>query len=195
MFMTRFQRTIRLLVPAIAVTALAIGFTAGRPVEAAGLRNCVDVTGHAATRVACYEDVWVGGVQLRMTFFAGQTAFTGNTPSERLTNFYVLAPQTDKPQGTLPFAHDHVVGNAPAQNHGEYRVHLHGFFVFCTAQGIASGLCEPGSTPTPFGGPFAKAVNGQPLTSTEAIESAVAAGLITPVDTGGVLIGTIGPGQ
>jgi hypothetical protein len=195
MFMTRFHRTIRVLIPAIAVTVLAIGFTAGRPVEAAGLRNCVDVTEHAATRVACYEDVWVAGVQLRMTFFAGQTAFTGSTPNDRLTDFFVLAPQTAAPQGTAPFAHDHVVGNAPAHNQGEYRVHLHGFFVFCSAQGIASDLCAPGSTPTPFGAPFAKTVNGQPLTSAEAIESAAAAGLITLFDTGGVLIGTIGPGQ
>jgi len=195
MFMTRFHRTLRVLVPVIAVTALAIGFTAGRPVDAAGLRNCVDVTGHAAVRVACYEDVWVDGVQLRMTFFAGQTAFTGATPDDRLIELYVLAAQTNTPQGTAPFAHDHVVGSAPAQNQGEYRVHLHGFFVFCSAQGIASDLCEPGSTSTPFGAPFAKSVNGQPLTSAEAVESAAAAGLITLFDTGGVLIGTIGPGQ
>jgi hypothetical protein len=195
MFMTRFHRTIRVLIPAIAVTALAIGFSAGRPVDAAGLRNCVDVTGHAAARVACYEDVWVDGTQLKVTFFAGNTAFRGATPSDKLTDFYVLAAQTDPPQAASPFVHDHILGKVPRQNGGDYSVHLHGFFVFCSAQGIASDLCAPGSTPTPFGGPFAKTVNGLPLTSAGAIESAAAAGLITLFDTGGVLIGTIGPGQ
>jgi hypothetical protein len=38
-------------------------------------------------------------------------------------------------------------------------------------------------------------VNGQPLTSDEAIESAAATGLITLVDSGGTVVGTIGPGQ
>jgi hypothetical protein len=193
MFMTRFQRMTR--IAAIAVAAAALVLPAASPVRAAGLRDCADVTGRAAARVACYETVWVDGVQLRMTFFAGQTAFPGATPSDKLARFYLVAPQTDTAQETWPFPHDHVVGNVPRQNGGNYSVLLHGFFVFCSAQGISSDLCAPGVTSTPFGAPFAKTVNGQPLTSAEAIESASASGLITLVDSGGTVVGTIGPGQ
>ncbi len=50
----------------------------------------------------------------------------------------VVAPQTDTPQGMLPFPHDHVVGEVPPQNHGGYSVHWHGFFVLCSAQGIGA---------------------------------------------------------
>jgi hypothetical protein len=190
MISNRFQRTIRVLLPAIAVTALAFAVTAGRPVEAAGLRNCVDVTGHAASRVACYEIVWVDGVQLKMTFFAGGTAFPGGTPSDNLGRFYLVAPQTSVSQAELPFPHDHVAPAVPRQNDGDYTVHLRGVFVFC-----ASAACAPGTTPTPFGTPFARTVNGQPLTSAAAIESAEQAGLVTIVDSGGTVIGTLGRSQ
>ena len=195
MFMTRFQRTTRVRIAAIGVAAAALVLPAASPVHAAGLRDCADVTGRATARVACYEPVWVDRVQLRMTFFAGQTAFPGATPSDQLARFYLLAPQTETAQETWPFPHDHVVPNVPGQNGGKYSVLLHGFFVFCSAQGIASDLCAPGVTSTPFGGPFARTVHGQALTSDEAIESAAASGLITLVDSGGTVVGTIGPGQ
>jgi hypothetical protein len=195
MFMNRFQRTTRVRIAALAVAVTGLTLPAASPVYAAGLRDCADVTGHSAARIACYEIVWVDGVQLRMTFFAGSTAFPGTTPSDQLARFYILAPQTVTPQGSLPFAHDHVVPNVPGQNGGDYSVLLHGYFVFCSAQGIDSGLCVPGTTSTPFGAPFARTANGQPLTSDEAIESAAASGLITLFDSGGTVVGTIGPGQ
>jgi hypothetical protein len=195
MFMTRFQRTTRVLIAAIAVAAAALVLPTASPAQAAGLRDCADVTGVATVHVACFETVWVDDVQLRMTFFAGQTAFPGATPSDRLAKFYLIAPQTDTAQETWPFPHDHVVPNVPGQNGGDYSVLLHGYFVFCSAQGIASGLCVPGTTSTPFGEPFAKTANGQPLTSDEALESAAASGLIRLMDSGGTVVGTIGPGQ
>jgi hypothetical protein len=195
MFMTRFQRTTRVRIAALAIATAALALPAASPVHAAGLRDCADVTGHSAARIACYEIVWVDGVQLRMTFFAGNTAFPGATPTDNLAKFYILAPQTDTAQGSLPFPHDHVVPNVPGQSGGDYSVLLHGYFVFCSAQGIGSGLCVPGTTSTPFGEPFAKTANGQPLTSDEAIESAAASGLITMFDSGGTVVGTTGPGQ
>jgi len=193
--MTQFQKTTRNLVATIAIVALALVLPAAPPVQAAGLRNCVDVTGSAAGRVACYEAVWVNGVQLRMTFADQQ--FTGATPTDKLDNFYVLAPQTDTIQGTLPFPHDHVVGNVPAQNRGGYRVHLHGYFVLCSAEGIVSGGCVPTMTTIQGLGtiPLARTVHGQMLTSVEPIESAANSGLFTLVDTGAVIVATINPGK
>jgi len=81
----------------------------------------------------------------------------------------------------------------PPQNHGDYSVHWHGFFVLCSAQGISSGGCVPTMTSIPGLGtvPFAKTVNGQMLTSVEPIESPANAGLLTLFDTGGVFIATI----
>nr|MDQ3328321.1 hypothetical protein [Chloroflexota bacterium] len=166
------------------------------PVQAAGLRNLVDLTGRAVDRVGCYELVWANGVQLRMTF--ANLRFAGATPSERVDNFYVLAPQTDTPQGTAPsFPHDHVVGNVPVQNRGGYRVHLHAYFVLCSAEGIASGGCVPTMTTIQGLGtiPLARTVHAQMLTSVEPIESAADSGLIALVDTGGVIVSTINPGK
>jgi hypothetical protein len=181
----------RLLIATIAVAALVVVLPAAPPVHAAGVRNCVDLTGRAINRVGCYELVWVNGVQLRMTF--SNVQFTGATPSDNLDNFYVVAPQTDTAQGTLPFPHDHAVRDVPRQNHGTYSVHLRGIFVLCSAEGIATGGCVPTMTSIEGLGtvPLATTVNGQMLTSVEAIESAANAGLITLLDTGAVLVGTI----
>jgi hypothetical protein len=194
MITTRIQSTARLLVATMALAGLALGVASVPPVNAAGLRNCVDITGPQSGRVGCYELVWVNGSQHRMTF--SNTSFQGATPKE-LDAFYVLAPQTDTPQGAPPntFPHDHVVRDVPAQNHGSYSVQLQGYFVLCSGQGIGSGACVPswtsvdGSDPQPF----AKTVHGQPLTSTAAIESAAAAGLVAPIDLGpgAVIVGSI----
>jgi hypothetical protein len=129
-----------------------------------------------------------------MTF--SNTGFDGATPNE-LDPFYVLAPQTDAPQGYPPntFPHDHVVRAIPAGNHGTYSVQLQGFFVVCSGQGIVSGECVP--TWTSLGGPdplpFATTVDGQPLTSTESIEAAAEAGDLALINLGpgAVIVGTI----
>jgi hypothetical protein len=129
-----------------------------------------------------------------MTF--SNTRFTGATPKE-LDPFYVLAPQTDKPQGAPPntFPHDHVVRGVPPQNHGQYSVQLQGFFVLCSGQGIVSGACVPSWTsiggPDPL--PFAQTVNGQPLTSTEAIEAGADAGNLALINLGpgAVIVGAV----
>jgi hypothetical protein len=93
-------------------------------------------------------------------------------------NFYVVAPQTDTPQGTAPFLHDHVVGDDDG-------IYWHGFFVVCSAQGISSGACV---TPAAQGDlPLAGTVNGRKLTTAEHIESAADSGLVVLVDTGAVL--------
>jgi hypothetical protein len=185
--MTPAPTPTRVLIATITVVAaLGLVLLAAPRVHAAGLRNCAEMTG----RAACYEIVWANGVEVRMTF--ANLEFAGARSSDNLDNFYVVAPQTDTPQGPVPFPHDHVVGNVPPQNHGEYSVHWHGFFVLCSAQGIASGSCLPGMTSTPLG-PLAMTVNGQMLTSVELIESAANSGLLMLVDTGGVFVGTINP--
>lgn len=194
MITKRLQTTTRLFIATMALAAVALGPAAAPPVDAAGLRNCVDVTGSQVGRVGCYELVWANGVQVRMTF--SNQGFKGATPKE-LDPFYVVAPQTDTPQGAPPatFPHDHVVRDVPAHNHGNYSVKLQGFFVLCSGQGIVSGACVPFWTspggPDPL--PFATTVNGQSLTSAGAIESAADAGLVALINLGpnAVIVGTI----
>jgi hypothetical protein len=184
---TRIHKATRVRVAALAVAALALLAPAGATVQAAGIRNCADVIG---SPVGCYETIWANGVQHRMTF--SNQAFSGTT-SGKPDPFYVLAPQTATPQGTVPFAHDHVAGDVPAQSHGDYSVKLESYFVLCSAAGLISGACEPAWTSIPGFGtvPFAKTVGGQPLTTVEQIESAAGAGLVTPIDLGAVIVGTI----
>jgi len=194
MITKRIQTATRLSIATMSLAAVALALVAAPAAGAAGLRNCVDVTGPQSGRAGCYEDVWADGAQYRMTF--SNTRFTGATPKE-LDPFYVLAPQTDKPQGAPPntFPHDHVVRAVPRQNHGQYSVQMQGFFVLCSGQGIVSGACVPSWTsiggPDPL--PFAQTVNGQPLTSTEAIEAAADAGNLALINLGpgAVIVGAV----
>jgi hypothetical protein len=198
MITTRIQTTTRLFIATISLAAVALALVAAPAAGAAGLRNCVDVTGPQSGRAGCFEDVWADGTQYRMTF--SNTQFTGATPSAP-DPFYVLAPQTDKPQGAPPntFPHDHVVRDVPAQNHGSYSVQMQGYFVLCSGQGIVSGACVPAWTsvggPDPL--PFASTVNGRPLTSAGAIESAADAGNLALINLGpgAVIVGAVTDGN
>lgn len=194
MITTRIQTTTRLFIATMSLAAVAVAAVGAPAVGAAGLTNCVDVSGPQSGRAGCYEEVWANGVQVRMTF--SNTRFTGAAPQD-LSPFYVLAPQTDKPQGAPPntFPHDHVVRDVPQQNHGQYSVKMQSFFVLCSGQGIVSGACVPSWTsiggPDPL--PFAKTVDGQALTSTGAIEAAAGAGNLALINLGpgAVIIGAV----
>ncbi len=187
-------RTRQLLITAMAVAAMALVVRAAPPVEAAGLSNCIEIDGPAAGRAGCWEDVWAGGDQVRMTFATGRDGqHKGGTPSD-VDGFYLIAPQTNAPQSLdAGFRHDHVVRDVPARNGGGYSVLLRGYFVVCSAEGIGSGDCAfEMSAPFPgFDLPLAKSVNGQPLTSIATVESAADAGLVTLLDTTAVIVGTI----
>jgi hypothetical protein len=193
---TRLQTATRLFLAAAALAGMTYAAATTATADAAGLRNCVEIPNPPQSgRVGCYELVWSDGAEYRMVF--SNQHFRGATPKE-LDPFYVLAPQTDAPQGYPPntFPHDHVVRAIPAGNHGTYSTKLQGFFVVCSAEGLTSEACVPAWTsvgsPNPL--PLATTVNGQPLTSTEAIESAADAGLVTLLNLGptAVLVGTIG---
>lgn len=183
------MRSILVRIATTTVAALALIMAAASPVEAASQTNCNDI----GATTPCFEKVWSDGAQVKMTFLDLNPA-PSNAPR---SNFYVLAPQTGAPQGSVPFLHDHVIGDVSPQSHGDNRgnnpVRYHGYFVFCSAQGIASGGGVPSMTSIPGFGtlPFAKAVNGHKLTSAEAIESPANSGLLTLFDTGGELIATI----
>jgi hypothetical protein len=193
--MTHFQNRIRVRIATLAVAAVTLVLAgappiqaAASPAQAAGLPNCAD-NGIVAP---CFEIVWADGVQVKMKF----VNFSPKPSNVPTANFYVLAPQTDTPQGRIPFLHDHVIGDVPSQNHGEDpagRVRYHAYFVLCSAQGLSSGACvstmttiAPGTTL-----PFAKTVNGHKLTSDDSIESAANSGLLTLFDTGGVIIAKV----
>ena len=183
--MKRSPSRTRVLITAT-VAALALGAAAVPTVGAAGLTNCIEVTGPAATLRGCWENVWVDGVEYRMTFFGATKPFNGSVPTENLGNLYVVGPQTDTPQSLdHPFMHDHVVPALPGQNGGQYMPIYEGILVLCSEQGIVSGACVPTNTG------LAITVNGQSLTSVEAIEAAAAAGLVTLVSAG-VIIGALG---
>ena len=160
--------------------------------DAAGIRNCVDVSGPQSGRVGCYENVWADGTEYRMTF--SQQHYAGSKPGP-LAPFYVLAPQSATAQGPMAgFPHDHVVRAVPQLGHGAYSTQLQGVFVLCTGQGLTTGACEaewisPGGDPLPF----ASAVNGRHLTSAAAIEAAARAGDVALVDLGptAVIVGSI----
>jgi hypothetical protein len=163
----------------------------GNTLSTGRMRNCVDVTGPAAAHVACCELVWANGVEFRMTF--ANQGFKSATPSDKLDNFYVVGPQTDAPQGTPPFLHDHVVRDVPGQNHGEYSVKLRGIFALCSAQGITSRARVPHMTS--YAGletlPLAQTINYQRLTSVGTIAAAASSGVLTLLDTGAVLFAKI----
>lgn len=179
--MTRFRSAGR-AIAAITVAAVALVVSVAPVVSAAGLTNCIEVTGPAANIRGCWEHVWVDGVEYRMTFFGATKPFKGSVPTENLGMFYVVGPQTDTPQSLdHPFAHDHVVTSVPRRNGGEYTPVYQGILVLCS-----SGACVPTFSP-PGGIPLATTVNGQPLTSAEAIEAAAAAGLVTLVPAGPIV--------
>lgn len=188
--MAQLRTTTRVRAAAIAIAALALVLVAAPPAQAAGLVNCVEQT----HRGACYELVWVDGVEVRMTFpQAGNPLST--IPNAKVQNFYVIAPQTDTPQGDIPPIHDHTIQAAPGDQ--DFTPFMHGYFVICSAGALATGDCVATFTQVPGAGtlPLAKSVNGRPLTSAETIEAGIDAGLLVALDTGAVFIGTVSPAR
>ena len=179
----------RLIAAAVASLAISMFFSAAPPTQAAeGPVNCVSQTHQGA----CYEFVWVDGVEVRMTFAQAGHPLS-HIPNAKVQNFYVIAPQTGTPQGDIPPIHDHTMQAAPGDP--EWTPFMHGYFVLCSELGLASGSCVATFTDFPGLGtlPLAKSVNGQPLTSAKAIEEGIDVGLLVAVDTGAVFIGTVSP--
>ena len=176
---------------AVAVVSIAISlFVSAVPAAQAVPVNCVRQTHQGA----CYEFVWVHGVQVRMTFpQAGNPLPT--IPNAKVQNFYVIAQQTDTPQGDLPANHDHTIQAAPGDP--GWTPFMHGYFVVCSAAALASGACVAVVSDFPGFGTLqlAQSVNGQPLTSAETIEAGIAARLLVALDTTAVFVGTVSPAR
>ncbi len=176
---------------AVAVVSIAISmFVSAVPAAQAAPVNCLDRTHQGA----CYELVWVNGVEVRMTFpQAGDPLPT--IPNARVQNFYVMAAQTDTPQGDVPPIHDHTIQAAPGDP--GWTPFMHGYFVICSAEGLRSGDCVAILTDFPGFGtlPLAQSVNGEPLTSAETIEAGIDAGLLVALDTTAVFVGTVSPAR
>ena len=175
---------------AVAVVSIAISlFVSAVPAAQAAPVNCLNRTHQGA----CYELVWVHGVEVRMTFPQAGTPLP-HIPNAKVQNFYVIAQQTDTPQGDLPANHDHTIQAAPGDP--GWTPFMHGYFVVCSAAALASGACVAVSTDFGFGPlPLAQSVNGEPLTSAATIEAGIDAGLLVAVDTGAVFIGTVSPAR
>jgi hypothetical protein len=176
---------------AIAVVSLAISmFVSAVPAAQAAPVNCTRQTHQGA----CYEFVWVHGVQVRMTFpQAGNPLPT--IPKAKTQNFYVIAPQTDTPQGDLPANHDHTIKAAPGDP--GWTPFMHGYFVVCSAPAITSGACVAVESVFPGFGTLqlAQSVNGESLTSAETIEAGIDAGLLVALDTTAVFVGNLSPAR
>jgi hypothetical protein len=175
---------------AVAVVSIAISmFVSAVPAAQAAPVNCVNQTHQGA----CYEFVWVNGVEVRMTFPQAGTPIS-HIPNAKVQNFYVIAPQTATPQGDIPPIHDHTIQAAPGDR--GWTPFMHGYFVLCSEKRLTSGCV---ATPTDFPGvgtlPLAKSVNGEPLTSAETIEAGIKAGLLVAFDTGAVFLGTVSPAR
>ena len=78
---------------AVAVASIAISlFVSAVPAAQAAPVNCTRQT----HKGACYEFVWVHGVQVRMTFPQAGTPLP-TIPNAKVQNFYVIAAQTSTP--------------------------------------------------------------------------------------------------
>src|SRR5215204_3208069 len=177
---------------AVAVASIAISmFVSAVPAAQAAPVNCLEQTHQGA----CWELVWVNGVEVRMTFPQAGTPISP-VPNAKVQNFYVIAPQTATPQAEIPPIHDHTIQAAPGDP--GWTPFMHGWFVLCSAEGLSSGDCVATFTEFPGNGgtlPLAESVNGEPLTSAETIEAGIDAGLLVAVDTGAVFIGTVRPAR
>jgi hypothetical protein len=184
------RRSIRRFI-AVAVVSIAISlFVSAVPAAQAAPVNCV----HQTHQGACYEFVWVHGVEVRMTFPQAGTPISP-VPNAKVQNFYVIAAQTETPQADVPPIHDHTIQAAPGDP--GWTPFMHGYFVVCSDEGLASGDCVAVVTDFPGFGPLplAQSVNGKPLTSAETIEAGIDAGLLDLVDTTAVFIGTVSPAR
>ncbi|MDQ3811356.1 MAG: hypothetical protein M3336_13800 [Chloroflexota bacterium] len=149
----------------------------------------------AIRHVACWENVWVDGHEVRMTFPQAADPMPA-IPNAKTQPFYVVAPQTDTPQGDVPsFVHDHTITAAPGS--AGWTPFMHGYYVICSAEGISTGACEYSLRTIPGGGaiPLALSVKGEPLTSAATIEAGINAGLLVAIDTGAVFVGTVSPAR
>ncbi len=102
-------------------------------------------------------------------------------------DLYIVAPQTDTPQGSaaepVGVVHDHVL-SMPSDGHGQYTAIWDVVIVFCNPH---SSACVPGTASCPtfaHGLCLAQTVNGQPLTSDSAIGAAASAGAVILVEPG-----------
>ena len=176
---------------AVAVVSIAISlFVSAVPAAQAAPVICTRQT----HKGAFWEFVWVHGVEVRMTFpQAGNPLPT--IPNAKTQNFYVIAQQTDTPQGDLPANHDHTIKAAPGDP--GWTPFMHGYFVVCSDETPTSGDCVAVESVFPGFGTLqlAQSVNGEPLTSAEAIEAGINAGLLDLVDTTAVFTGTVSPAR
>jgi hypothetical protein len=187
------HRSIRLMAAAVGIAALATSMmtATGSVAQAAGLTNCVTAIRH----VACWENVWADGHEVRMTFPQAGDPMPA-IPNAKTQPFYVVAPQTDTPQGDVPaFVHDHTIAAAPGS--AGWTPFMHGYYVVCSAEGISTSACEYSLRTIPGGGeiPLAVSVNGEPLTSAATMQAGIDAGLMVAIDTGAVFVGTVSPAR
>jgi len=140
------------------------------------------VTAMPARAGALTEEAWGDGQVWLMVH--GPT-----NPSNAISHrdLYVVAPQTNIPQGSasepIGVVHDHVL-SIPSDAQGQYTAIWDVVVVFCNPH---SSACVAGSASCPVfahGLCLAKTVNGQSLTSDSVIDNAATAGAVLLVEPG-----------
>src|SRR5437773_5807976 len=94
---TRSRMTKGARIAAVILAAVAFLVPAASPAQAAGLINCVPLS-LTDRSGACWESVWVNGVERRMVFPQESKEFPVAINSDRVGNFYVIVQKTDTPQ-------------------------------------------------------------------------------------------------
>src|SRR5437764_12479663 len=86
------KRRTNVLLAAVILAAVAFLVPAASPAQAAGLINCVPLS-LTDRSGACWESVWVNGVERRMVFPEEAKEFPGAINIDRVGHFYVSSPQ------------------------------------------------------------------------------------------------------
>lgn len=166
----------------------------------ASLLILVPATAHADMTSSPWaaEQMWGNNTLWQMMAPPANVANVSSVPPEEL---YIVAPQTSDPQSPptndhIPgVAHDHVI-TVPPHNHWTFNAIWHVYVVLCTPAAIAASVCTPTFEAFPGPGgpgtgptlPLAEMVNGQPLESNAAIQSALQTGAVHLIDTGTVFV-------
>ena len=192
---TRIRSIAICVIATMALATVAFGLVDGSGRTAAGLRNCVDITGPQSGRVGCYEDR-LGGRHPGPDDVLEHPVHGRDPEGARSV---LRAGTTDRQAAGRAAQHVPARPRRPrgpaARTTASTATKLQGFFVLCSGQGIVSGACIPSWTSV--GSPTRCRSRRPSMDSRSrrpsAIESAATAGNLALINLGpgAVIVGAI----